>query len=63
VENLSAYLHWADDSLAEPDFFNELARRTGCGLLLDVNNLVVNALNEHAATKPRGGHCLAAATG
>ncbi len=46
VENLSAYLHWADDTLAEPAFFNELARRSGCGLLLDVNNLVVNALNE-----------------
>jgi len=46
VENLSAYLHWADDSLAEPDFFNRLTQRTGCGLLLDVNNLVVNALNE-----------------
>jgi uncharacterized protein (UPF0276 family) len=45
VENLSAYLHWADDRIAEPDFFNELARRSGCGLLLDVNNLVVNALN------------------
>ena len=48
VENLSAYLHWADDSLTEPAFFNELARRSGCGLLLDVNNLVVNALNEQA---------------
>lgn len=46
VENLSAYLHWADDRWAEPAFFNELARRTGCGILLDVNNLVVNALNE-----------------
>jgi len=45
VENISAYLGWADDSLAEPQFFNELARRSGCGLLLDVNNLVVNALN------------------
>ena len=45
VENLSAYLHWSDDHIAEPDFFNALTRRTGCGLLLDVNNLVVNALN------------------
>ncbi|MFM8900890.1 MAG: DUF692 domain-containing protein [Burkholderiales bacterium] len=45
VENLSAYLAWADDAIAEPEFFNELTRRTGCGLLLDVNNLVVNALN------------------
>ena len=31
--------------MAEAEFFNELARRSGCGLLLDVNNLVVNALN------------------
>jgi uncharacterized protein (UPF0276 family) len=29
----------------EPEFFNRLTRRSGCGLLLDVNNLVVNALN------------------
>jgi uncharacterized protein (UPF0276 family) len=46
VENLSAYLHWADDTLAEPAFFNALCARSGCGLLLDVNNLVVNALND-----------------
>ena len=46
VENLSAYLHWADDHIAEPEFFNRLTRRSGCSLLLDVNNLVVNALNE-----------------
>ncbi len=46
VENLSAYLHWADDRHAEVDFFNALVRRSGCGVLLDVNNLVVNALNE-----------------
>lgn len=45
VENLSAYLSWGDGGLAEPEFFNALVRRTGCGVLLDVNNLVVNALN------------------
>lgn len=49
VENLSAYLGWADDSVPEAEFFNQLARRTGCWLLLDVNNLVVNALNAGAA--------------
>ena len=49
VENLSAYLRWEDDYLAEPEFFNALARRSGCGLLLDVNNLVVNALNRCAS--------------
>lgn len=46
VENLAAYLAWADEGArAEPEFFNELARRTGCWLLLDLNNLAVNALN------------------
>jgi uncharacterized protein len=49
VENISAYLGWADDTLAEAEFFNQLAQRTGCWLLLDVNNLVVNALNDGAA--------------
>jgi uncharacterized protein (UPF0276 family) len=45
VENISSYLRWADDSLDEARFFNELARRSGCGVLLDLNNLVVNAIN------------------
>lgn len=45
VENLSAYLGWARPGLAEPEFFNELTRRSGCSLLLDLNNLMVNALN------------------
>jgi uncharacterized protein (UPF0276 family) len=54
VENISAYVGWAGDTLAEPEFFNELTRRSGCGLLLDVNNLFVNARN--------AGHDAAAAT-
>jgi len=48
VENLSAYVSFADepgDELAEPAFFAELCRRSGCAMLLDVNNLMVNALN------------------
>jgi len=50
VENLSAYLAWAEDEeMEEPEFFSELARRSGCGLLLDVNNLFVNARNRGAA--------------
>ena len=49
VENLSSYVSFADDSMAEAEFFVQLARRTGCGMLLDVNNLVVNALNAQAA--------------
>ncbi len=45
VENLSAYLSFADDAIGEPEFFARLCARTGCGLLLDLNNLMVNALN------------------
>lgn len=45
VENISAYVGWAGGTLVEPEFFNELTRRSGCGLLLDVNNVFVNARN------------------
>jgi hypothetical protein len=45
VENISAYLAWDSDRIAEPEFFNALAARSGCGLLLDLNNLYVNARN------------------
>lgn len=53
VENLSAYVAFDDGGeggpLAEPAFFAQLCRRSGCSMLLDVNNLMVNALNRHAA--------------
>ena len=45
VENLSAYVQWLGDTMDEPAFLTALARRTGCSLLVDVNNLYVNALN------------------
>ena len=49
VENISAYLAWDDcEQMTEPEFFNQLTRRSGCGLLLDVNNLIVNARNQGA---------------
>lgn len=46
VENLSAYLSFAGSEMPEPDFLNQLAQRTGCQLLVDVNNIYVNALND-----------------
>ena len=49
VENLSSYVSFAGDSMSEPEFFTALCKRTGCGMLLDVNNLMVNALNAGAA--------------
>ena len=45
VENLSAYLLWVGDTMDEATFLTTLARRTGCSLLVDVNNIYVNALN------------------
>lgn len=45
VENLSAYVQWRDPEMDEPSFLNTLAQRTGGQLLVDVNNLYVNALN------------------
>lgn len=46
VENLSAYLRWQANEMGEPEFLNQLARRTGCHLLVDVNNIYVNGLND-----------------
>ncbi|MBL8518494.1 MAG: DUF692 domain-containing protein [Betaproteobacteria bacterium] len=45
VENVSSYLAWQESSMAEAEFVAEVARRTGCGLLVDVNNIHVNAVN------------------
>ncbi len=45
IENPSHYLHLQGHDLDEIDFFAELVRRTGCGLLLDVNNVYVSAHN------------------
>jgi uncharacterized protein (UPF0276 family) len=45
VENISTYLRFACAEHDEATFLNELARRTGCGVLLDVNNLYVNQCN------------------
>ena len=45
IENISAYVAYRDCDMTEPAFLAALARRTGCAILLDVNNLHVNAVN------------------
>jgi len=45
IENPSHYLHMNGHDWDEIDFLAELARRTGCGLLLDINNVYVSARN------------------
>ncbi|HEX2136205.1 MAG TPA: DUF692 domain-containing protein [Microvirga sp.] len=46
LENPSTYLAFAESSYSEIDFIAEIARRTGCGLLLDVNNVHVASANQ-----------------
>jgi uncharacterized protein (UPF0276 family) len=45
VENPSSYLAFTHSTLSEPEFLRELVRRTGCGLLVDANNVFVSAHN------------------
>jgi len=45
LENPSTYLQFADDELSEWAFLAEVCRRTGCFLVLDVNNVYVSATN------------------
>jgi hypothetical protein len=45
LENPSTYVAFASSTMRETDFIRAIARRTGCGLLLDVNNVFVSATN------------------
>ncbi|MDX1486965.1 MAG: DUF692 domain-containing protein [Acidiferrobacterales bacterium] len=45
VENISTYLEYCEATIPEAEFVSEAARRSGCGILLDVNNVYVNAKN------------------
>lgn len=45
VENLSSYLSFTHSEMTEGEFLAELTRRTGCGILFDVENLYVNTRN------------------
>jgi uncharacterized protein len=64
VENLSAYVTCEGSEMPETAFLNTLAQRTGCQLLVDVNNIYVNALNSqisdqiHALTNDPMAQCM-----
>lgn len=45
LENPSTYVLFAQSTMSETEFIREVSRRTGCGLLLDVNNVFVSATN------------------
>jgi len=45
LENVSSYVRFACDEMSETEFLAQLVKRTGCGILLDINNLYVNQVN------------------
>lgn len=45
IENLATYVGFARSTMSEPEFLAELVKHTGCGLLLDINNVYVSAQN------------------
>jgi len=45
LENPASYVRFAESTIPEVDFLAEISRKTGCGLLLDVNNVFVSAQN------------------
>ncbi|MBT8408634.1 MAG: DUF692 family protein, partial [Alphaproteobacteria bacterium] len=47
LENPSTYLAFDESEMSEIEFLDDITRRTGCGLLLDVNNVFVSATNQN----------------
>jgi uncharacterized protein len=45
LENPSTYVAFEESTMSEVEFIREVAKRTGCGLLLDINNVFVSAIN------------------
>lgn len=45
IENISSYLDFRDSCIPETEFLAAVAKRSGCGILLDINNVYVNAEN------------------
>lgn len=50
-ENASTYIEFASSSISEPEFLNELCKNTGCGILLDINNIYVSSYNHDFSAK------------
>lgn len=47
LENPSTYIEFKNNQYSEPDFFKAIVNKTDCGILLDVNNIIVSAANNH----------------
>ncbi|MBX3709164.1 MAG: DUF692 domain-containing protein [Gammaproteobacteria bacterium] len=45
IENISSYINFKYATISEQDFLREVAEKSGCGILLDINNIYVNSIN------------------
>jgi uncharacterized protein len=52
LENPSTYIRFSESTIPEVDFLTEVSKRTGCGLLLDINNVFVSAKNHGTQPLP-----------
>ncbi len=56
LENISKYVDFCENEFAEPEFLNALCKQTGCRILLDINNLVVNERNFASVASESASH-------
>ena len=47
IENISSYVRFHHSDMPEHDFLSAVAKQSGCGILLDINNIYVTAINHH----------------
>jgi len=52
LENPATYIRFSESTIPEIDFLNQVSERTGCGLLLDINNVFVSARNHDTQPLP-----------
>lgn len=47
IENISSYIAFEHSTLPEQEFLSTIAKKSGCGILLDINNIYVSSINHH----------------
>jgi len=51
IENITSYVRFPDSTLSEAEFMNAIVKQSGCGILLDINNVYVNAINHNESAE------------
>jgi len=51
IENPSTYVHFAEHEMSETEFISAIIQKTGCGLLLDINNVYISTQNQNTSAR------------